>query len=217
MKTVLSPKENRWATVQVYERARVCVCMPIQTRLLAGLPLWKHMCMDVLDLVDCFILPSPAIRKYLFLYLFFFACVCLCLCTLLGDFGVWSTQRMNKWRALAVGTEVFAKSEDPSSLWTHPAVPLSLSLSAETKTLAGQATLTRNTSARAPRDGHRVEGRQMMGAIENIERRGSAFVLRVEHPSWEMNPLRVLRLLISSIIARWQFFKMYLFTQAVYI
>lgn len=27
MKTVLSPKENRWATVQVYERARVCMCV----------------------------------------------------------------------------------------------------------------------------------------------------------------------------------------------
>lgn len=132
------------------------------------------------------------------------------MCTLLGDFGVWSTLSMNKWRALAVGTEAFAKSEDPSSLWTHPAVPLSLSLSAETKTLADQATLTQNTSARAPRDDHGVEGGRgggNDGEMGKVERRGSAFVWREEHPSWEMNPLRVLCLLISNIIARWQFFE----------
>lgn len=194
------------AGVWVCEHAYICVFMPTCKHFcLNGLPLPKHMCMDVLDLGDCFILPSPTICKYSFLYLL---CMCMfvCVCTLLGDFGVWSTQSMNKWRALAVGTEVFANSEDPSSLWTHPAVPLSLSLSAETKTLADQATLTRNTSATAPRDGHWVEGGERDGEIGKVEKRGSVFVWGEEHPSWEMNPLRVLRLLISSIIARWHFF-----------
>lgn len=83
-----------------------------------------------------------------------FMFVCMCVCILFGDLEVWSTQNMNKWKALAVGTEVFARSKDPSSLWTHPAVPLSLPLSEETKTLANQATLNHNTSARTPRDGH---------------------------------------------------------------
>lgn len=125
------------------------------------------------------------------------------------DFGVGGTQSMNKWRALAVETEVFAKSEDPFSLWTHPAVPLSLSLSAETKTLADQATLSHNTSAKAPRDGHGVETRGMMEMGER-EKGGIAFALREVCLSWEMNLLRVLRLLISSIIARWPFLKIYL-------
>lgn len=88
MKTALSPKENRWATVQVCDRVYVCAYAYILRRLLTGLPLCKHMCMDVLDLSDYFILLSSTICRYSFPYLFFCASVCLCVCTLLGDFGV---------------------------------------------------------------------------------------------------------------------------------
>lgn len=163
------------AGVGLCERVYICVCLYSYIQAcLTGLPLCEHMCMDVLDVLDLgdhFILQFSTICKYLFPYLSFCVRVCLCVWTLLGDLGVWSTQSMNKWRALAVGTEVFAKSEDPSSLWTHPAVPLSLSLSAETKTLANQATFTRSASARSSRDGQ-VRGEENDGEIGEVRRRG---------------------------------------------
>lgn len=151
-----------WVCGHVY----IFVCIPIQTHLLTALSLYKYVCGCV---SFGWLFYSPILNYLQLLISSMYLYVCVCVCILFGDLGVWSTQSMNKWRALAVGTEVFAKSEDPSSLWTHPAVPLSLSLSAETKTLADQATLIHITSARAPRDGHGVEGwRDTRGRKEGV-------------------------------------------------
>lgn len=62
-----------------------------------------------------------------------------------------------------------------------------------------------------------AEGLENDGEIGEEKRRASAFVWREVDPSWEMNPLRVLRHLISGTIARWQcFFKMYLRRQFIF-
>lgn len=160
------------AGVWLCERAYICVCVCI--------PIYKHVWLACRSASTCvwmcwirvtILLSHPQLFVSTCFLIFSSVYVFVCVWTLLGDFGVWSTQSMNKWRALAVGTEVCAKSKDPSSLWTHPAVPLSLSLSAETKTLANQATFTRSTSARSSRDG-RVRGEENDGEIGEVERGG---------------------------------------------
>lgn len=90
MKTVLSPKENRWATVQVCERAFTCVfvcsCVYIWTLLSTGLPLLKHMCMDV---GDYFTLSSSTACKCSILYLSaVYMYVCVCVYTIKGFGGL---------------------------------------------------------------------------------------------------------------------------------
>lgn len=164
MKTVLSPKKtdgHLCRCVSVCGHVYIGVCIPIHNCwppcLSASTCVW--MCKVWVTILFSHSQLFANTNFYIF-----FLCICMFVyvCILLGDFGVWSTQSMNKWKALAVGTEVFAKSEDPSSLWTHPAVPLILSLSAETKTLVDQATLNHKTSARAPRDGHGIEGWRRM-------------------------------------------------------
>lgn len=84
----------------------------------------------------------------------------------------------------------------PSATEPHTAVPCRLSLSAGSKT----PTLTRNTSAWPSRDGNGVDG----GIKGRDGSRKRAFVWREDCSYWEMNPLRGLCLLISSLIARWQ-------------
>lgn len=76
------------AGVWVCEHAYMCVFMPTYEHFrLTGLPLLKHMCMDVLDLGGYFILPSSTICKYSFLYLL---CMCMFVCvyTIKGFWGL---------------------------------------------------------------------------------------------------------------------------------
>lgn len=86
MKTVLSPKVNRWATVQVRECVfeHVCVLLRLHLNTAVNWPTsLQHMCMDV---GDYFTPSSSTACKHLILYLsavYMYVCVC----TLLGDFG----------------------------------------------------------------------------------------------------------------------------------
>lgn len=124
MKTVLSPKENRWATVCRCVYIFDCACLHAE-RLAGVCSLQAHIRTDVSDLGDSLPLLSSAICRCLFLsFLVHVSFVSVRPHLLLEDLVVWSTQRINKSRALAVETDVLVKSKDPFNL----SKPIQLSL-----------------------------------------------------------------------------------------
>lgn len=204
------PKENRWASVQVC----VCVCMCAvcvlaytYTHLLTALLLQARgrirfgwlilLCHSQLFAKAFFFISALCTYVSMLVCLCATLDLCLRVCVLFGDLEVWSTQNMNKWKALAVGTEVFARSKDPSSHWTHPAVPLSLQL-------RGGRNTSKADNSRPQHISHGLRGLDTRSGVEEgamegwmdrkLEGRACAFVRRREHPSWESNPLRALYL-----------------------
>lgn len=147
----------------------ICAGVWVCGHVYIGVCIATHICWQpCLSASTCVWIYSPTDCKYLISSFFLCSCMFVYACILLGDFGVWSTQSMNKWKALAVGTEVFAKSKDPSSPWTHPAVLLSLSLSRDLNTSNTQPQHISQDSKGWTR-GRREE---KDGEIRGVERRG---------------------------------------------